>query len=349
MSKKTLLTLIKTVLPLLLGVYLFWYFFHNMSDESIDTFIKAMKRADYIWIVISLILGFISMASRAARWKYVLEPIGYETKFWHRYHAILIGYLINFTIPRAGEASRSAMLFRSDGVPFMKSFGTIISERAVDTLMLGSITLITIFIGYPDFIKIKAQMEASFSSNGVQASGFQWKYVIYAVILTGIGFVIYKILRNAKFKAKIVTFLKDAITGVLSIFKLKNPLGYIAHTLLIWLCYIGMFVFPFYALPETSNVGWACIFMGFVAGSIGVVFTNGGIGSYPLLVGLVIAFYIKGDYPDDAQGIGNALGLLIWISQTFMIVILGLISLVLLPKNYSKENEPLKVPAGENS
>ena len=76
----------------------------------------------------------------------------------------------------------------------------------------------------------------------------------------------------------------------------------------------------------------------FVAGSAGITLTNGGIGSYPLLVGLVIAFYLKPSYPDSSEGIGNALGLLIWVSQTLMMIILGLLSLLLLPKNYSSKD-----------
>ena len=73
------------------------------------------------------------------------------------------------------------------------------------------------------------------------------------------------------------------------------------------------------------------------------MFTNGGIGTFPLLVGLVVTFYIGKDYPDDAQAIGNALGMLIWVSQTVVMIVLGLISLILLPKNYTKEDEPINL------
>ena len=76
------------------------------------------------------------------------------------------------------------------------------------------------------------------------------------------------------------------------------------------------------------------------------MFTNGGIGIYPLLVGLVVASLIGKDYPADARAIGNALGMLIWITQTLLMIVLGLISLALLPKNFSKENEPT-IQSGE--
>ena len=67
------------------------------------------------------------------------------------------------------------------------------------------------------------------------------------------------------------------------------------------------------------------------------MFTNGGIGTFPLLVGIVVVYYI-GDEQDQALAIGNAIGMLIWVSQTIFLILLGLISLALLPKNYTKED-----------
>ena len=139
MLKKQIFNLLKIILPLFLGVYLIWYFFSSMSEDVKSQFYKAIREANYLWIIASLLVGFVAYLSRAYRWKYTLEPIGYSTKFWNRYHAIMIGYIVNLTIPRAGEASRSAMLYRSDGVPFSNSFGTIIAERAVDFVVLVSI------------------------------------------------------------------------------------------------------------------------------------------------------------------------------------------------------------------
>jgi glycosyltransferase 2 family protein len=137
--------------------------------------------------ILGMLLGVVAYFSRAYRWKYVLEPIGYETSFWNRYHAVMIGYLINLTIPRAGEASRSAMLYRSDGVPFSTSFGTIIAERAVDFVVLCSIAVLRAFVGFDDFMEIKRQIEMRFGgTEQVEASGFQWKFLFYGAVVLGV-------------------------------------------------------------------------------------------------------------------------------------------------------------------
>lgn len=346
-TKKIIGTLLKTILPLAFGLYLFWYFFTSMTPESKDYFYRAIREANYFWVILAMILGVVAYLSRAFRWKYVLEPLGYETKFWHRYHAVMIGYLINLTIPRAGEASRSAMLYRSDGVPFSTSFGTIIAERAVDFVVLSSIALLTAFIGFDDFMEIKRQIEVRFSgTDQVQQSGFQWKYIVYGVMALGALVLAYLVLFKKSFRDKFINFAKEVMAGLFSIFRSQFPFSYLIHTAVIWVCYLAMFALPFQSLEATSQLDSGAILLGFIAGSLGITFTNGGIGTYPLLVGLVVAFYIGEDHP-EGQAVGNALGMLIWTSQTILMIILGLISMAMLPKNYSKEeeNEPADLSA----
>jgi uncharacterized membrane protein YbhN (UPF0104 family) len=347
MTKKTILTLVKTVLPLLLGVYLIWVFFTGMSEEAKLLFYKAIREANYFWIILSMILGFIAFLSRAYRWKYVLEPIGFNTKFWNRYHAVMIGYIMNLTIPRAGEASRSAMLYRSDGIPFSSSFGTIIAERAVDLVVLVSIAFLTAFLGYSDFLEIKSQIEIKFGgTNPNSTEGFPFKTVVFiGILLIGLIFCYLYIFKKSV-RLKIINFSKDILVGLLSIFKLKQPLSYLFFTFVIWGSYVAMFALPFFALEETAQIPISGILLAFIAGSLGIMFTNGGIGTFPLLVGLVVAFYLRKDLTSDsdAQAIGNALGMLLWVSQTLIMILLGLISLILLPKNYSKKDESIKLP-----
>lgn len=337
--KKAILTLVKTVLPLGIGVYLFWLFFSSMSEEHINSFKKALREANYFWVFLAMILEFISLWARAARWKYMLEPMGYTTPWKHRYHAMMIGYLVNYTIPRAGEPTRSAMLFRSDGVPFAKSFGTILAERAVDVIMLGLVVGITMLIGYNDLISILGEIEHQLGGDAPASDGIGIKQIVYAVIGSIILLGAAAFFLSKKFREKIIEFTKGIMNGVFAIFKTKNPGGFVAYTFIIWICWVLMFIVPFYSLSETSNVSLTGMLIGFVVGTLGMSFTNGGIGVYPLVVGLVVAFYLQGDYPTEARGLGNALGMIIWLGNTAIMILLGLISLALLSKNYSKNDD----------
>ncbi len=333
--KKTAGILLKTVLPLALGVYLIWYFFTSMEPAVEVAFYKALREANYFWIFLSLLLSFFALLSRAYRWKYLLEPMGYQTSLWNRYHAIMIGYIVNLTIPRAGEASRAAMLYRSDGIPFSKSFGTILAERVFDLIMLFLVALLASIVGAGDFWKIKGLIEGV-GNDPESALLFQLiKWIVIGLIVVAFGVML--LLKSIRLK--VIGFVKGLIDGALSIFKTRNPLGFIGHTLFIWGLYVVYFAVCFFALDETSGVPPKGMLLAFLAGSLGITLTNGGLGIFPIVVGLVIEYYLKDQYGTEAQGIGRALGMIIWASQTLLIIILGMLSFFLLPKNYSKDGE----------
>lgn len=324
-----------------IGVYLLWHFYSRMDMHTKDVFYRAIREANYFWILLSMALGFVSHLLRAYRWKFMLEPLGYTPKFWHRYHALMVGYLVNLLIPRAGEASRAALLYRTDKIPFSKSFGTIIAERMFDLLMLGIVFGITVLLSFDDLIAIKNIVISGSPEDGNIESNKWIYYLISGLFLAGL-ILLFVLWKKAKtFKEKVTLFIKDLLNGVFAIFKSKNPFLFILTTLLIWGLYIFFFGICFYAFEETKDFPLNGILIGFIAGTLGLAFINGGIGAYPYLVGIVVIYYIGSHFSsnEEAEGIGKALGMIIWLSQTIMMIILGLISTILLPKNYKKEKD----------
>ncbi|NJN50160.1 MAG: flippase-like domain-containing protein, partial [Polaribacter sp.] len=110
-------------------VFLVWY---SLSKISISTLVQYFKEANYFWIFLGLLFGILSHLSRAYRWKFMLKPLGYQPKFINSTLAVLIGYLVNLALPRAGEVSRAAVMANYEKIPFEKGFGTIVSERIAD-------------------------------------------------------------------------------------------------------------------------------------------------------------------------------------------------------------------------
>lgn len=339
--KKYIIPFLKIGLPLLLGVYLLWHFYTAMDASTKEVFFRAIEEADYFWIILSLFLGWGSHLARAYRWKYMLDPLDLKPKFSHRYHALMVGYIVNLLIPRAGEATRAALLYRTDKIPFSKSFGTIIGERVIDLLMLGLIVLIALFLSFDDIMLLQDIINQPVKGD---EGSFSWGLLI--LIVVGAGILTFMVLwfKVDAFRNKFKIFFREVMAGVFSIFKSKQPLGFIFFTVLIWVLYIAFFGICFYAFEETATFSFGGILIGFIAGTVGIMFTNGGIGAYPYLVGVVVTFYM-GDYFDTkeaAEGLGKALGMIIWTSQTLGMIILGLFSLALLPRNFKKEkNESL--------
>jgi len=340
-TNKKIISVIKVVFPLAIGIYLTWHFYNAMDAPTKDIFFKAIREANYFWIFLSMLLGFFSHVIRAYRWKYMLEPIGYKTKFWHRYHAMMVGYLVNLLIPRAGEATRPALLYQTDRIPFSKSFGTIIAERMFDLVMLGVIFLATILLSFDDLIAVKDIIVAGAPEEGGEVESKQWILNVFISVIVG-GILLFALLwvKIEKFRNKITEFIKDVMNGVFAILKSKNPFQFIFYTVMVWTLYLLFFGICFKAFEQTQDFPINGVLIGFIAGTFGLMFTSGGIGAYPYLVGIVVIYYIGDQFEvkEHAEGIGKALGMIIWLSQTIMMIVLGLLSLVLLPRNYKKES-----------
>ncbi len=330
--KSLLIKIAKVTIPLSIGMYLLWFFFQQMEEDQLKEFYHAIYTANYWWIILSLILSYIAFIIRAERWKLTLEPIGYPTKFKSRYHSLMIGYIINLTIPRAGEASRSVMLLRSENVPFAKSFGTIISERIVDMVFLGSIVVITYVLNIKNFELILENIQSTFGLK--EDSSF--RFYLYLVFSLFMMMLVMLYLFVPKFKEKITQFILGLLSGIFSIFKMRQFGLYFFYSVLIWGLYVLYFYVCFLSIPETATISFNTVLLAFIAGSVGIVFTNGGIGAFPLLIGIVIGIVEK-ETITNAQAIGNALGMIIWSFQTLLVILLGVISLFILTKSYGKE------------
>ncbi|MEC3906479.1 lysylphosphatidylglycerol synthase transmembrane domain-containing protein [Tamlana sp. 2201CG12-4] len=309
---KKLKNIIKITLPLLLGVFLVWY---SLSKVSISELLVYAKHADYKWIVLGMFLGFLSHLSRAYRWRFQLEPMGYKVKFANSMMAVFATYLINYTIPRAGEVARASILTNYEDVPFEKGFGTIVAERIADMLVMLGIIAITLFLQF-DFIY------------GFLMERFNPTKIIIAII--GMGLILFLFTRfikksQSKFALKLKSFINGLIEGALSIFKMKKKWAFIFHTLFIWGMYVLMFYVTSFSINELEGISAGAILIGFISASFSIAATNGGIGSYPLAI--YAAFSIFG-IPEEPS---IAFGWIMWASQTLMIIIFGGLSLIYLP------------------
>ena len=294
-----------------MGGFLVWY---SISNISIDVLIEYFKEANYSWIILGLFFGILSHLSRAYRWKFMLEPLGFKPKFTNNVLAVLVGYLVNLALPRAGEVSRALVLTNYEDVPFEKGFGTIVAERIADLIMMLSIMLITLFVQF-DFIY------------ELLTKNFNPTKIITGLVVVILGFyILTSVVKKAKsgFLLKIKTFVSGLGEGVTSIFKMKKKWAFIFHTVFIWVMYVCMFWATIPAI-EGLNVPFGGILIGFIAGGFSIAATNGGIGLYPIAVAGALALF---DIPTEPA---TAFGWIMWTAQTAMIIIFGGLAFLFLP------------------
>jgi uncharacterized protein (TIRG00374 family) len=302
-------------IPLLLGFGLIYYQYTTLSVEELNKIKFCFQKANYFYIFLSLLVALFGYWARAYRWKYSLQHLGYQTNFKNDLMSVCVSYFMNLTIPRSGEITRAALLKKYENVPFDKGFGTIVAERIVDLilfLLFVGLAFILQFEKLYNFIKEKISIE---------------KIILFGIIglFLGIVFLLIWIYAEWKIIKKLKNKFSGLIEGMLSIVMMKDKWKYIFFSFLIWFSYLLMFYIPIYALPETANIGFDIVIMGFIFGSLAVGFTNGGLGAYPLAIAMIFSLY------GISNDIGTAFGWLAWTSQTILTIFLGLLSYVFLP------------------
>lgn len=302
-------------IPLFIGLGIIYYQYTTLSNEELEKIKISFIKADYFYIFLSLFIALFGYWSRAYRWKFALQHLGYHTKFHNDLLTVCVSYLVNLTIPRSGEISRAALLKKYEDVPFDKGFGTIVAERIVDLLIFFLFVIIAFFLQFDklyQFLIEKLPLEKII-------------YLLIGGIIVFIIFILVWIYAEWKIIQKLKEKLSGLIEGMTSILKMKHKWNYIFHSFFIWFSYLMMFYVTIFALPETSDISFDVVIMGFIFGSLAVGFTNGGLGAYPLAIALIYSLY------GISNDIGVAFGWLVWTSQTLLTIFLGLISYLLLP------------------
>lgn len=326
MKKRTLLTIVQYVIFLGLGIAIIYRMSSQMSATEKDEMINAVTQTRLWMLVPVLVIGFLSHFFRALRWKLLLKPLGIKPRTVNITLSVLIGYVVNLLLPRMGEVAKCTVLARYEHVPADKMVGTIVSERAFDVICLGIITIFA-FILQADVIGNYAE-----SMFGKLAA----KQTLFIGALTGLLFLILFLIflyrRNKE--SKIAKFIKGMGEGVRSILKVKERGLFLLYTLLIWGAYWFQVVLGFWAMPATENLTLLTGFIVLIFGSVGIIVTPGGLGAYPALIGEILVFYGL-DKP-----IGTGFGWVSWSVQTGIIIILGVLSLLILPIYNRNKKQP---------
>jgi len=324
LNKKTLIKTLKIVFPIIFGVFLIWLTYtKSTADERADV-VLYIQNADYFWVLTSVLFGLSSHISRAYRWKFTLEPLGYKPKFINSFMAVMIAYFANLGIPRSGEILRATTLTTYEGIPFEKAFGTIIAERIADLIMSMVFVFIALVFQYDMIINSVSPIFTSIRTNTTEdpTTLFIALVVILTIFCSG-WFVLRK--PNNPVLRKIKSFVIGLKDGVLSIVTMKKKWAFIFHTIFIWIMYFLMFYVIFFSVKETINTSVSTAIVAFVTGSFTMAATNGGLGSFPLVIQETLNLF------NISNQSGLAIGWIMWGAQTLLNIVFGIISFFYLP------------------
>ena len=258
------------------------------------------------------------------RWQLLFHPIGYRPGLNNTFGSVLVAYLANLAFPRAGEVMRCATLRTSEGIPVEKSLGTVVTERLIDALAFAAIVafgMLAMFGQAKDWLYDTLSQKYDHLPNMAVLVGA-------AAAVAAAVFAAYKLLwkKLLRYRAaqKIDSLVRGMVDGVKSIIHLgrRRTTLFLAYSAAIYLLYILGGLLIFHAFGETTTLGLRAAFVVYLFGSVGMTFSQGGIGVYPVLVQLALGIY------GISMETGAACGWLLWGAQQAAVVATGAIYLL---------------------
>jgi uncharacterized protein (TIRG00374 family) len=248
---------------------------------DVPAFLDSLKRADYWWILAMFALLILSHVVRAWRWRYLLEPIKPAIGMRSLVSGVMVGYMVNNVLPRAGELVRPYTIGKLEGVPKSAAFGTIIVERIIDTIA---------------FLALVALVPLVY--NGPLRETFPWlddaRFIVGVVTATFIVVLVVMMFRRdwtnmmisfvTKVLPKRLALLVEKLThqfldGFLFLKRPKHFGLIFVQSVAIWYLYICMVYVAFFAFHLNLDFSAAIVVQ--AISSIGVAIpTPGGTGSY---------------------------------------------------------------------
>ena len=307
--------ILKILMPLVLGAAILYWMYrgedwqqlrHVMTDEM-----------DWTWMLLSFPFGILAQMFRGWRWRQTLEPVGERPRTSTSIHAIFLSYAASLVIPRVGEFTRCGVLKRYDDVSFPKALGTVVTERAIDSLLVLGITAVVILLEMSTF-------GTFFQKTGTNLHdilhGFSWAgYLVVAICAVAMLILLHFLLRKLSIYNKVRATLGGIWQGVISLKDVRNIPLFVVFTLAIWVSYFLHYYLTFFCFDFTADLGIGCALVTFIVGSLAVIVpTPNGAGPWHFAVKTMLILYGVADEK------ALYFVLIVHTVQTLLVVALGI-------------------------
>lgn len=258
------------------------------SDVDFGEVMELVSQASIFWVLIFIASFMLGHYVRTYRWKVILNSVKPDTKMKNLFGALMIGYGVNCVTPKLGEVTRAIMIGKYENLSRSSMFGTVIVERVIDIISLGSAVLISAFIWSSNLYESFPWLEAALYISAIILFtvllmiylSVKLREKFYGYILQLVGKI------SQKFAERLGYILEMLIQGFTSLKGTKNYLLTVATSVLLLLiyafsAYLGFFMLNMQSEKEvTFAMGW--ILMSISA--IGTIIpTPGATGSYHAL------------------------------------------------------------------
>ena len=274
-------------MPLVLGAGILYWMYRG---EDWQTILHVMTdEMDWTWMLLSFPFGILAQMFRGWRWRQTLEPVldgnAVRLRTSVLIHSIFLSYAASLVIPRVGEFTRCGVLKRYDGVSFPKALGTVVTERAIDSLLVMGITTIVLLLEMSTF----------------------------GMFFRKTGTNLHSILHNFSWAGYLVVAICGVAILILLHFLLRKLSIY------VWVSYFLHYYLTFFCFDFTADLGLGCALVTFIVGSIAVIVpTPNGAGPWHFAVKTMLILYGVADEK------ALYFVLIVHTVQTLLVVALGI-------------------------
>lgn len=332
--KKNILSVIQYLFFLLIGLFLLWLVFRKIDVKDVAAEIRAAR---YEWLLLSIILGVFSHIARAMRWNILIRSMGYKTDTQTTFYAVMVGYMANTAFPRLGEVTRCGVLAKKKGIPFNALFGTVISERVFDMIVLLLIMIAVILFQLNMLSEFVNKYIISYLTGMANRDNLILAIILLIVVIVlplALFRIFFNRIRKLHIYNKVIDFLRGLLDGVKTIMRIKHKWSFLGLTVMIWTLYTLMTYTAFFALEATSGLSFFDAITVMSLGSLGMVApVPGGIGAYQFIVKAILTeIFLIPSEPAVSYSI------ILWAAQSVMILVLGTLSYYILAFKKTKKS-----------
>ena len=278
-----------------------WLAFRNVALSDLLIYFSSMN---YGWLPPYVMVVVVSHWARTERWLLLLkEEEGVAIKKKKLFTGVMLGYAVNYAVPRLGEVSRCVYVAKKHNVSASALLGTVILERILDLICLAGIMLVVGFYLISDITILQNifgdriinylqnfytfQNIVKLIAAGLAVVGFFWGVLKLADLLS------YKYKWVEKLYRRFQQLNRTLLDGLMSLRNVDNWWLFAVWTGLIWIGYTLLMYLPFWMfdLQSTYNLTMLDAVSIMAIASIGIVIPSpGGVGTYHYFVKQALLF-----------------------------------------------------------
>ena len=317
--------ILQVALSLGIALWIFWFLYRDIEVAQLQA---QLASSNWFWILLSLLIAWAGYWLRGWRWALLFrqEADQLPVSSNRAYHAVMVGYLVNLLIPRAGEVARCTVLTRNNGIPLGQAIGTVLVERSVDLLFLAG-TIFTAFLLENElFLSLAGQLVNLKSLTSSLLDKLPLLLGGAAVFLLSL-YLLGRKYRNHGLVNKLQLFFRQLLSVVRAIGNLKNPMGFWISSVIIWIIYFLTLYTVSQGIESAANLSGGQVLLVMVMGTIGMIApVQGGIGTFHALVAYILVVF------GVPEADGKIFAAIIHGTQMLLVIGVGLISWILMLK-----------------